>query len=331
MTDLGVRVPGRHAPVFVLSPPRSCSSVIVAMLGQHPELYGFPELRLLHRTGVRDLLADRAGPLGPTYAAGLLRTLAQLHEGAQTAGAVARAWGWLQEHADWRPVDVLDHVLAAVDPLVGVEKTPETSRSLATLAAMAESYPRARFLHLVRHPAESVTSMIAAWEDQADWRVPRERRVRRCARMWIEQHRNVLELADRIGPDRIVRVRAEDLVNGPGDSLPPLCAWIGIAAGAEVIAAMSRPEESPYAAPGPPGASGGLDPNFLLDPVRRTVAVPDDLHFLTDALPLSEAVEIAELAHLFGYTDHRPVRSWSFRTAAARRQSRVSSGSGQRS
>ena len=33
-------------PVFILAPPRSYTTLICAMLGQHPELYGLPELHL---------------------------------------------------------------------------------------------------------------------------------------------------------------------------------------------------------------------------------------------------------------------------------------------
>ena len=33
-------------PVFVLAAPRSFSSVVCAMLGQHPELHGLPETHL---------------------------------------------------------------------------------------------------------------------------------------------------------------------------------------------------------------------------------------------------------------------------------------------
>src|SRR5436190_23118240 len=33
-------------PLFVLAPPRSFTSVVGTMLGQHPELYGLPETHL---------------------------------------------------------------------------------------------------------------------------------------------------------------------------------------------------------------------------------------------------------------------------------------------
>src|SRR5579862_6331286 len=43
-------------PVLLLCPPRSFSSVVGAMLGQHPELYGFPELSLFAADTLADLV-----------------------------------------------------------------------------------------------------------------------------------------------------------------------------------------------------------------------------------------------------------------------------------
>mgnify|MGYP006327808131 CR=1 FL=1 len=36
------------APVFLLAPPRSYTSLINAMLGQHPQCFGLPELCLFN-------------------------------------------------------------------------------------------------------------------------------------------------------------------------------------------------------------------------------------------------------------------------------------------
>jgi hypothetical protein len=33
-------------PLFILAPPRSFTSVICGMIGQHPQMYGLPEVNL---------------------------------------------------------------------------------------------------------------------------------------------------------------------------------------------------------------------------------------------------------------------------------------------
>lgn len=77
-------------PLFIIAPPRSYTSVIGGMIGQHPQVYGLPEVNLSH--------GDTLGEMWNTVStamnfgtAGLLRLLAQLHEGVQTDESVTRA------------------------------------------------------------------------------------------------------------------------------------------------------------------------------------------------------------------------------------------------
>lgn len=290
-----------RAPVFVLSPARSCSSLVVGMLGQHPDLFSFPELRLMHRGRVGDLITVppvSGGPSPRAHAAGLLRALAQLHEGRQDAEAVIRAWRWLGDHASSSCLDIMDHLLDLVAPLTGVEKSPETSRSAGTLRRVAQVYPRARFVHLVRHPWTTVASMVRAWSGLEFWTVPPERALGFCAKLWLEHHRRLVLFTTALGPDRSIRVRAEDVINEPERVLPGLCRWLGVDDGAEAVAAMSRPERSEFARPGPADAEGGLDASFLLDPRRRPVTCPGEPPGWVDPV-LRE--QVGELARIVGY------------------------------
>src|SRR5215469_14179910 len=122
------RDPHRFAPAFVAAPARSHSSVIVTMLGQHPQLHAFPELILFRGDRVGDLLEmsarDAVMPL-KVKMAGLLRALAEEHEGAQSEESIDRALAWLQMRTDWPVADVFDHLLARTAPAMGVEKSPE--------------------------------------------------------------------------------------------------------------------------------------------------------------------------------------------------------------
>src|SRR5262249_46194462 len=58
--------PQLPAPVFILCPIRSFSSVACAMLGQHPELYAFPELRLFNADTVEGVMRFFERVLGDT-------------------------------------------------------------------------------------------------------------------------------------------------------------------------------------------------------------------------------------------------------------------------
>src|SRR5919109_4550343 len=77
-------------PVFVLAPPRSFTSVVGTMLGQHPQLYGLPETHLFGCATMAkwwDVCEDQTFP----RAHGLLRAVAELFFGGQTDRTVLLA------------------------------------------------------------------------------------------------------------------------------------------------------------------------------------------------------------------------------------------------
>src|SRR5438270_2842334 len=80
------RDPVWFRPVFVLAPARSNSSVVSAMIGMHPELYGFPELSLWRGETVGHLITDQPNARGlkaRARTAGLARAVAEVFKGSQ--------------------------------------------------------------------------------------------------------------------------------------------------------------------------------------------------------------------------------------------------------
>ena len=287
------RDPERFAPLFVLAPARSCSSLAAAMLGQHPSMYGLPELRLFQTERLHELLVgDRAE--------GLVRVVAELHEGTQTREAAARAIQWLHERKDQPATIVLDHLLARIAPLVGVEKSPETSRTDAALQRAATAYPRARYLHLVRHPWSTVRSMVEAWSGLPSWPVPPHKAAGYCLAVWCEQHRRIAAFGASIS-GRCRMIRVEDLARRPREVLPELCRWLGLDSAEAAVGEMLRPEQSPFAWAGPPNARGGMDPKFLAAPRLRPVAVPPAPIPAGWSIAQTLVTEAVELACKLGY------------------------------
>jgi hypothetical protein len=268
------------SPVFVLAPARSNSSVVTAMLGQHPELCVFPELALFRKQTVGELLADPPGwkgaPAGQRMA-GVYRSLAELHDGAQTSDTVEAAARWVEARSSWPVAELLDHLLELAAPRTGIEKSPESSSRDEYLERLVAAYPRARYLHLTRHPRTSVASMHRAWAERGYWQVAPELFHHFCLGVWYHQHRRIDELVRSLPPERALRVRSEDVVNDPATALPRVCRWLRIDAGTRAIERMSHPEDSPYAVLGPESAAGGWDAGFLADPVLHPVELPGSL------------------------------------------------------
>lgn len=307
--DRALRSDRKYRPLFVLAPARSGSSVVAAMLGQHPQLYGFPELRLFRGTTVAELLVDPppgSGMPARERTAGLVRSLAQLHENRQSAQAAERAFEWLRARAAWDVAAVFDHLMALVAPLVAVEKSPETSLTDDALQRVSQAYPEARYLHLVRHPWATVSSMINAWGGLDYWQVSAGAAPQFCLNIWREQHQRILAFGRRVGRQRFTRVRAEDVINHPGDVLPSLCDWLDIDGGDASVGAMLCPERSCYATAGPRNACGGFDPKFLARPALRQLALPRSLTPPADwAIAQRALIAAMDLAGQFGYEDDR--------------------------
>jgi hypothetical protein len=292
------------APVLVLTAPRSCSTVVTAMLGAHPEVVALPETKLFRRPTVAAMLAEwpaAATITRQTFRAGLVRAVAQVELGSQGDDALAGAVAWLEQRGEWSGARVLDHLRSRVAPRLLLEKSPETSARVLPLERIFE-VPDVRLIHLVRHPATTAESFVRMWEPPASWHVGPDQRLQFAAALWLQHHRRVERATASLPARRLVRVRAEDVVNRPAQTLPHLCAWLGIDAGAGSIAAMMRPDRWEFASNGSEAAPGGGDPHFLAAPELHPVAEPASVD-----LPASWRIDpwtrlsVAQLARAYGY------------------------------
>ena len=313
----------------MLSPPRSFSSVVSTIVGEHPDLYGFPELHIFVGDTVQDVIDfeksnNKRHAAGPP---GLLRTLAQIHDGVQTNGTAFRAIGWLNERRDWSTKKLMDYLLEAVSPKIGLEKSPVTSQKTVFLDRVYAYYPDAYYLHLTRHPISTRSS----WAEFVESKASRRKEGGRSERMdrlvgWHHMHTNILQFTATLPLGQTLRVKGEDILSEPEVYLPQIAEWLGIRTDRDAIEAMKHPENSPYACVGPDVARGGNDPKFMRSPKLRGGRVKESslAAFFESGYPqwfpadgtLSRAAsrsglkiasgekiagEVAELAHLFGY------------------------------
>lgn len=295
-------------PLFILCPPRSYSSIVCGMIGQHPECYGLPELNLF--------IGDDLGEVWNGFAAfmrgfgrdGMLRTLAQLHEGEQTVDSVARANEWVAQHSSWPIRKVFDHLQELVGPKILVEKSPSIVYKTEFVDRMLRNFPTASLLHLIRHPrgtAESVMGLRQSHEKLK--RVVENVPGLDPERVWRQSHERILDATEWLPPGQCMRIQGEALLAKLDLYLPQICEWLGIRRDAEAIEAMMHPERSPYANPGPTGAPRGNDPNFLDNPQldRERLArlrVPDLAGELSWRRGHGFEKDTLRLAKQFGYS-----------------------------
>lgn len=256
-------------PFFILCPLRSFSSLVCGMLGQHPDMYGMLELNLFQEDTLEGLVQYQQ-KTRPHSNHGLLRTLAQIHDGKQNFETIQAAEAWISDHFHWTTKQVLDHIITLVAPKIVIDKSPSTVMTPKSIERMYSMYPDASYLHLIRHPRSTGKSMIdlvnltgagngAFVIDNYD---PED--------IWLQVHTNIVDFTESLAPGQSMRIKGEDLLGNPDVYLPQIAEWLGIRTDREALEATKHPETSPYACFGPPNALFGNDPNFLDNPVFRS-------------------------------------------------------------
>ena len=290
-----------HPPVFILSPPRSFTSVVSAMIGQHPDLYGLPEVNLFAADTVRGLL--RWFEFRPRLSHGLLRAVAELGLGAQTAENVATAKEWLGEDPALSTAELFRDMSAWADGRGLVDKSPLHVYEERALNRMIEAFPDARFIHLVRHPrstCESVSNLQTAIREGGGRTLPRDLDP---DQVWLHPHQRIDRFLSELPAEQYHLIRGETFLAEPEVQLTDLCAWLGVAGDPDALEAMLHPERSAFACLGPRNAPFGTDPSFIRNPVLRKyvpkatslegpVAMPGNPSF---------SKELVEYAQALGY------------------------------
>ncbi|HYO14148.1 MAG TPA: amino acid adenylation domain-containing protein, partial [Thermoanaerobaculia bacterium] len=224
--DRAARLGPRNRPaVFVLSPPRSGSTLLRVVLGGHPRLFAPPELELL---AFHDLAERRAAFSGRDAfrLEGLTRAVMELlgvgpgeairrlEEKEREGWSSQRLYGWLQELLG-------DRIL--------VDKTPSYAFHPGVLARAEEQFEDALYIHLLRHPGGMIHSFEESRVDQVFFRVEHSFARRELAEMvWLVSHQNILRFLDDVPRERQLRIRFEDLVRAPRTVVQGICDFLGL-------------------------------------------------------------------------------------------------------
>jgi hypothetical protein len=182
-------------PVFVLSAARSGSTLLRAILDSHSQLYGPPELPLKH-LGVR------------AETKWIQASMAELR--------------LTQEDLDKM---LWDHVLADVLARSGkpriVVKTPA---NVLAWKEIANCWPDARYIFLLRHPGAAVASLRNSWNP--DWHHQRESGTLDEAIRKTLRYMNKVEEARRALDG--LTVRYEDLTASPEAEVQRICDFLSL-------------------------------------------------------------------------------------------------------
>ncbi len=248
-------------PLFILATARSYTSLIGTMIGQHPQIYGLPEVNLAVADTLGGMMQVLKGPFAFAQA-GTLRLLAEINDGKQTEASIERARQWMTQRPHWSTQAVFEYIQSKVgEDRILLDKSPATVMQSASLERLHGMFPNANFLHLIRHPITTGKSALTLREAQG---------VKRNVDPefdWLNSRSNIVEFMDKLPLGQCMNIKAEMLLSDPPKYLAQICEWLGISSEPDAIDAMMHPETSPFACIGPPSARYGSDPNFLENPV----------------------------------------------------------------
>jgi hypothetical protein len=313
-------------PVFILAPNGSKGSVLAAALGRHPRLFAAPHLNMLAFQTARQLLRFAKSPRD-IHSHGLLRLLSSLLVAEQSIEGIQAARRWLARHGKIETPAVYRMLTTWLHPKRLVEYSPLYTYHRRVLERAVAAAPNATFIHLVRHPTATAIELAHAAAQTVDAVVGRftnEDHNEPCLDiielvdnaivwqdepvfdpqfLWYRAHSSIAAVLADLPRSRVMRVRTEDLLADPAETLASICRRLRLPVTSEVLTDMLRIKDDVFARPGPFGASRGSDWDLT---VASTFPQPDPPASLRGSLPwrtdgLGYRPEVIELAEQFGY------------------------------
>lgn len=232
--------------IFVLSPPRSGSTLLRVMLGGQPRLFSPPELYLLSFNTLTDRKEWYSGSQR-FQLEGNIRALMQIHN--QPVEETQRLMAELEE----QQYPVQDYYLKVQEWLgnrILVDKTPAYAIDIETLQRAETYFENPFYVHLLRHPYGMIRSFEEAKLEQLWYprlvgnnaghldALPYSRR-QLAEMIWLILNENIIKFLQSIPAERQFRLRFEDLVSQPELEMREFCRRVGL----EFAQGMITPQE----------------------------------------------------------------------------------------
>ncbi|EIJ36862.1 sulfotransferase family protein [Thiothrix nivea] len=226
--------PDNRPAIFILSPPRSGSTLLRVILAGSKELFSPPELYLLSFNTLQQRREQFSGKL-EFFREGLLRALMELKPCSHTEAAnlmreyenqgmsTKAFFGLMQEWARQRRI---------------VDKTPGYAFNPTILQRAEAEFDNALFIHLVRHPMATVSSFEEIRADLVTGNPADELPFtpRQKGELWWQiSHQNILSFLQTVPAGRQFQLRYEDLVTAPENNIRRLCDFLDITFSSEML------------------------------------------------------------------------------------------------
>lgn len=212
-------------PILIAGCERSGTTFLGGLLGANPHAVALPEGGLRHRVAVfMNARSQKDEPLNAAQAAKLVGKLARSHKFAHfqdDAAATTRALPGANTAGE-----VMERLInlyrqqrglaSEQAPGVWVEHSPD---NLSYCKPLMKAYPDAKFVHIVRDGRAVYNSVRkVSWGPKSPIR----------AAQWWQHKLSLCFAGELLYPERVHRVKYEELILKPEESLRELCNFVGI-------------------------------------------------------------------------------------------------------
>lgn len=225
-----------HGGIFIVGAPRSGTTLLQSMLSAHSAVYSAPETSFFSRIIPR-LGSAYADPRQPISGDDIetIRADFEFMTGIDIGLRAAVAEGATVRSA----FEGLMGLFNSEGKKIWVEKTTLHAKSML---AIRRFYPRARFLHVIRDPVDSVGSMMSLKPTSiTDYRIGYISAYRSHADLWTACASAALQYPDQ---DNVSHIFYEDLLRDPEATLTRVCEFLGLGFEPAMLASFHRSAEN---------------------------------------------------------------------------------------
>jgi hypothetical protein len=304
--------------IFIMSPPRSGSTLFRNMLNGHPKLYSPPELYLLpYDTMKQRATASRNKPY---LKKGLIQTFAEVYD-VSYQEAETLAEGLEKQNAS--TIEVYALIQSQIGDATLVDKTPNNVTHLSNFLMAIERFNKPVFFHLYRHPYSSIDSHLKQTARKFKAKKKTFGKVRHkkfqleAEAGWLACHMHALKLQDLVPKNRYIQVCYESLVENPEHEMRRICKKLNLRFSRgmldpykdskkmyKAILKNKNEEAQKYVPLGDPGFYEHDDIDIELALKWRDLRLPQSISEATSILAESMGYELPEFEPEFRYLNH---------------------------
>ena len=281
------------SPIFILSSPRSYSSVISSMIGQHDSLFSLPEINLFLADDFQGYLALMEKET-LNLKDGDLRAIAYFFFGDQSLSSTSKALNFISNNPSMKTNEVFQSFREKIYPKRLITKSPLYGAELSHLNRLPKD---AFFIHLLRHPFSQNRSLANYFRlyDLNPLNHLYVKHLENGYKGWVNEQQNIESFLQSIPNNKKTRLYSELCMREPKKTMREICNFVKVSNDDENIERMLHPEKSIFASVGGQIARFGNDPKFLMHPKLRMPSESIDAQI--DKCPL----EVKNLIKIFQY------------------------------